>query len=94
MSIFFGSLGAHTVLRITIDSALFLRYFQETRDYDWILLLREIVFAKSKVYVKGYQETLHSELSPFTTETEDEKTMLLSIQPPLQKRGFKISNQN
>lgn len=43
-------------------------------------MLREVVFAKSKVYVKGNQETLHSELSPFTTETEDEKTMLLSIQ--------------
>lgn len=80
MSIFFGSPGAHTVLWIIIDSALFLRYFQKTSDYNWILLLREIVFAKSKVYVKGNQETLHSELSPFTTETEDEKTMLLSIQ--------------
>lgn len=60
MSIFFGSPGAHAVLWIIIDSALFLRYFQETSDYNWILLLREVVFAKSKVYVKGNQETLHN----------------------------------
>lgn len=81
MSIFFGSL-VHTMPWITIDSALLLLYFQETTDYAWILLLREIVFAKSKVYVKGYQETLHSELLPFIAEIEDKKTVFRQDDAP------------
>lgn len=70
---------------ITIDSALLLLYFQETTDYAWILLLREIVFAKSKVYVKGYQETLHSELLPFIAEIEDKKTMFRQDDAPFHR---------
>lgn len=81
VSIFFGSL-VHTVLWITIDSASFLRYFQETTDYGWILLLREIVFAKSKAHVKGYRETLHRESLPFIAEIKDKKTMFRQDDAP------------